>query len=313
MPGVAMVVEARRRLRIGTRGSALARAQTRLVSQALEAAGWETEEVVVRTAGDWAPNAAPADLGRGAFVAALEGALTDRSVDLTVHSAKDLPTNDRPAVTVIAYPRRADPRDAIVTRDGGPLASLPPGARVATSSPRRRAFLLSERDDLNVIPIRGNVDTRLVKLDRGDIDALCVAACGLDRLGLASRAAERLAPARMLPAVGQGALAVQIRTEDEDLEGDLRSLDDPITRRAVTAERGFLEAMGGGCQTPLAAYAVCGDGELTIDGAALDPDGGQAFFERMIGPVDDAARIGGQLAERLRAAGADVIVGVRPR
>lgn len=313
MAGVAMVGEARRRLRIGTRGSALARAQTRLVSQALEAAGWETEEVVVRTVGDWAPSASPADLGRGAFVAALEGALTNRSVDLSVHSAKDLPTNDRPAVTVIAYPRRADPRDAIVTRGGEPLASLPPGARVATSSPRRRAFLLSERDDLNVVPIRGNVDRRLVKLDRGDVDALCVAASGLDRLGLASRAAERLAPVRMLPAVGQGALAVQIRTEDEDLAGDLRSLDDPTTRRAVTAERSFLEAMGGGCQTPLAAYAVCDDGELTIDGAVLDPDGGQAFFDRMTGPIEEAARIGGQLAERLLANGADMIVGVRPR
>lgn len=310
MVGVTTVGEARRRLRIGTRGSALARAQTRLVSQALEAAGWETEEVVVRTAGDRAPSASPTELGRGAFVAALERALTDRSVDLTVHSAKDLPTNDRPAVTVIAYPRRADARDAVVTRGGEPLASLPPGARVATSSPRRRAFLLSERDDLNVVPIRGNVDTRLAKLDRGDVDALCVAAAGLDRLGLASRAAERLAPARMLPAVGQGALAVQIRTEDEDLEGDLRSLDDPITRRAVTAERSFLQAMGGGCQTPLAAYAVCDDDELTIDGAALDPDGGQAFFDRSTGPIDKAARIGGQLAERLLANGADVIVGV---
>ncbi len=310
MVGVTVVGEARPRLRIGTRGSALARAQTRLVSRALEAAGWETEEVVVRTAGDRSPDASPAELGRGAFVAALERALTDRSVDLTVHSAKDLPTGDRPAVTVIAYPPRADARDAIVTRDGEPLASLPPGARVATSSPRRRAFLLSERDDLNVVPIRGNVDTRLAKLDRGDVDALCVAAAGLDRLGLASRAAERLAPARMLPAVGQGALAVQIRNEDEDLEGDLSSLDDPITRRAVTAERSFLGAMGGGCQTPLAAYAICEDDQLTIDGAAIDPAGGQAFFDRSTGPIDEAARIGSQLAERLLANGADVIVGV---
>jgi hydroxymethylbilane synthase len=313
MAGVVAVGEARRRLRIGTRGSALARAQTRLVSQALEAAGWETEEVVVRTAGDRAPNATPADLGRGAFVAALERALTSGSIDLAVHSAKDLPTGDRPAVTVIAYPRRADARDAIVTRNGEPLATLPSGARVATSSPRRRAFLLSERDDLDVVPIRGNVDTRLAKLDRGDVDALCVAAAGLDRLGLASRAAERLAPTRMLPAVGQGALAVQIRTDKEDLEGNLGSLDDPTTRRAVTAERSFLEAMGGGCRTPLAAYAVCDDGELTIDGAALDPDGGQAFIDRLTGPIDEAARIGGQLAERLLAIGADSIVGVRPK
>lgn len=312
MAGVATVGEARR-LRIGTRGSTLARAQARLVSEALEASGWETEEVVIRTTGERAPNAPPAELGRGAFVAALERALTDRSIDLAVHSAKDLPTGDRPTVTVIAYPRRADARDAIVTRNGKPLASLPPGARVATSSPRRRAFLLSERDDLDVVPIRGNVDTRLAKLDRGDVDALCIAAAGLDRLGLASRAAERLAPTRMLPAVGQGALAVQIRADEEDLEGDLRSLDDPTTRQAVTAERSFLEAMGGGCRTPLAAYAVCDDGELTIDGAALDPDGGQAFVDRLTGPIDKATRIGGQLAERLLAIGADSIVGVRPK
>ena len=312
MAGVATVGESRR-LRIGTRASALAKAQTRLVSQALETAGWETEEVVVRTAGDQAPSASPAELGRGAFVAALERALLDQSIDLAVHSAKDMPTPERPEVTVIAYPRRADPRDAIVTRDGEPLASLPPGARIATSSPRRRAFLLSERDDLSVIPIRGNIDTRLTKLDRGDVDALCVAAAGLDRLGLAGRAAERLAPTRMLPAVGQGALAVQIRTEDEDLERDLRSFDDPSTRRAVTAERSFLETMGGGCQTPLAAHAVCDDGELTIDGAALDPDGGKAFFDRSTGPIDEAARIGGQLAERLLAAGAAAIVGTGPK
>jgi len=300
-----------RRLRIGTRASALARAQTRLISEALKALRWETEEVVVRTAGDRAPNVPPAELGRGAFVAALERALTDRLIDIAVHSAKDLPTDDRPAVTVIAYPPRADARDAIVTCDGGPLVSVPPGARVGTSSPRRRAFLLSERNDLSVVPIRGNVDTRLAKLDRGDFDALCVAAAGLDRLGLASRAAERLPLRRMLPAVGQGALAVQIRADD-DLEEDLRSLDDPMTRQAVTAERSFLSAMGGGCRTPLAAHAVCDNGELTIDAAALDPDGGQAFFERSTGPTDEAARIGSQLAERLLALGADSIVGVGP-
>ncbi len=310
MGGVTTVGEARR-LRIGTRASALARAQTRLISETLKALGWETEEVVVQTAGDRAPNASPAELGRGAFVAALERALKDRSIDIAVHSAKDLPTGDRPAVTVIAYPPRADARDAIVTCDGGPLASLPPGARVGTSSPRRRAFLFSERNDLSVVPIRGNVDTRLAKLDRGDFDALCVAAVGLDRLGLAGRAAERLPLGRMLPAVGQGALAVQIRADD-DLEGDLRSLDDPMTRQAVTAERGFLNAMGGGCRTPLAAHAVCNNGELTIDGAALDPDGGQAFFERSTGPTDEAARIGSQLADRLLALGADSIVGVGP-
>ncbi len=310
MGGVATVGEGRR-LRIGTRGSALARAQTRLISEALKALGWETEEVVVRTAGDRAPSAPPAELGRGAFVAALECALTDRLIDVAVHSAKDLPTDDRPVVTVIAYPPRADARDAIVTRDGGPLANVPPGARVGTSSPRRRAFLLSERNDLSVVPIRGNVDTRLAKLDRGDFDALCVAAAGLDRLGLVGRVAERLPPRRMLPAVGQGALAIQIRADD-DLEGDLRSLDDPMTRQAVTAERGFLNAMGGGCRTPLAAYAVCDNSVLMIDAAALDPDGGRAFFERSTGPTNEAARIGSELAERLLAIGADSIVGVGP-
>jgi hydroxymethylbilane synthase len=295
-------------LRIGTRGSALALAQARIVTDRLTARGHACEIVTIHTEGDEAQADRSIVLTRGAFVTALERAVVAGQVDLAVHSAKDLPTGEREEVAIAAYPPRGDARDAIVTRDGSALAGIPAGARVGTESPRRRAFLLRVRPDLEIVPIRGNVDTRLRKLDAGEIDALVLAACGLKRLGLARRIGEALGVEAMVPAVGQGALAVQSRSQDAGAAW-ARALDDLDTRRAVMAERRFLAAMGGGCRAPFAAHARIEAGRLTLDGAALSADGRVAVRERLEGELAEAEAMGGELAERLLSQGAAQLSG----
>lgn len=294
------------RLRVGTRGSALARAQTRLVTAQLESSGWRVREVVVRTRGDIDHAIPAAQLERGAFVAALERALIDGRVDVAIHSAKDLPTDETEATVIGAFPLRGDPRDALVTRDGTTLAELPTAARVGTGSPRRRAFLLRERSDLEIVPLRGNIDTRLDLVERGEIDAVVLAAAGLDRLGRAAKA-ERLDPSRMLPAAGQGALAVQLRI-DSRYATVVRELDDAATRAAVVAERALLRAMGGGCRTPLAALARVDEDELRLSAAALDDRGSTLVAGERRGRVEDAERVGRQLGDELLSAGAAALV-----
>jgi hydroxymethylbilane synthase len=294
--------------RLGTRGSPLARAQTRLVADRLEAAGWDVEVVRIPTSGDRVQRDRSLPLARGAFVKELEGALLDGRIDLAVHSAKDMPTDETPGVVVAALPLRGDARDALVTRDGAGLGSLPPGARVGTESPRRRAFLLSERPDLEVVGIRGNVDTRLVRLDEGQCEALVLALAGLERLGLAERVGEALDPERMVPAVGQGALAVQVRADDP-LASAVAFLDHVPTRRAVLAERAFLTAMGGGCRAPFAAHARLEEGELVARGAALEPEGREVLRHTVRGPAEDAALLGRRLARVLLDRGAAALVG----
>jgi hydroxymethylbilane synthase len=289
--------------RVGTRASALAMAQTALVAEALRKHGLFVETVTVSTGGDRARSEGSTMLERGAFVKDLEVALLDGRIDLAVHSAKDLPTDVTPGTSLAAFPPRGDARDALVSRDGARLADLPGGARVGTESPRRRAFLRLERPDLRVEPIRGNVDTRLAKLDAGEIDALVVAAAGLERLGRSGRIAEAIPVSRMIPAVGQGALVVQSRAGDEWAER-LRPLDDWATRMEVTAERAFLHAMGGGCRAPFAAHASWSQGELSMDGAALEPDGGAIVRDRLVGPDEDAVALGERLARRLLERGA---------
>lgn len=289
--------------RLGTRGSALARAQTRLVADRLEAAGWVVEIVRVRTSGDRIQRDRSFPLARGAFVKELEAALLDGQIDLAVHSAKDMPTEATPGVVVAALPPRGDARDALVTRDGAGLDDLPEGARVATESPRRRAFLLSERPDLEVVGIRGNVDTRLSRLDEGRCEALVLALAGLERLGLAERVAEALDPERMVPAVGQGALAVQARADDP-VAAAIAFLDHDPTRRAVLAERAFLTRMGGGCRAPFAAHARIEAGDLVARGAALEPEGRKVLRHTVRGPAGDPARVGRQLADELLERGA---------
>jgi hydroxymethylbilane synthase len=291
-------------LRVGTRGSALARAQARLVVERLEAAGHPTQIIVVQTEGDRAQGDQSIVFVRGAFVGTLERALVAGRIDMAVHSAKDLPSGEREGVTVAAYPPRGEARDAIVSRDAGGLDGLPLRARVGTESPRRRAFLLHARPDLEIMPLRGNVDTRLRTLDSGEVEGLVLAAVGLERLGLCDRIAEVLSLEKMIPAVGQGALAVQTRVEDAGAAW-ARALDDPTTRRAVASERRFLAAIGGGCRAPFAAHAWSRGERLTITGAALSPDGRAIVRDEVEGGAEEAEAIGIELAERLLACGAE--------
>lgn len=298
----------KRACRLGTRGSALARAQTGLVADRLVASGWDVEIVRIRTGGDRVQRDPSLPLARGAFVKELEAALLDGRIDLAVHSAKDMPTEETPGVVVAALPLRGDARDAVVTRDGSALKDLPKGARIATESPRRRAFLLSERPDLEIVGIRGNVDTRLSRLDEGWCEALVLALAGLERLGLAERVGEALDPERMMPAVGQGALAVQARADDPVAAG-VAFLDHLPTRRAVLAERAFLSRMGGGCRAPFAAHARLEGGDLVARGAALEPEGRQVLRHLVRGPAGDPARLGRRLADELLGQGAAALAG----
>jgi hydroxymethylbilane synthase len=291
-------------IRVGTRGSALALAQTRLVTARMAQLGLQTEIVTIRTPGDRHPQQPAADLGVGAFVKDLETALRDGRIDLAVHSAKDVPSTGSDGLLLAAFLERDDPCDALVTRAGTGLDALPVGAVAGTDSPRRRAFLLAARGDLTVVGIRGNVDTRLRKLAAGEVDALVLAVAGLIRLGRADCVSERLAPRVMLPAVGQGAIVVQARADATGLQERLRALDHPPTRAAVEAERAFLAALGGGCQRPIAALGSCAAGRLCLDGAVLDPSGANIVRDQIDGTIDDPSAAGRALAERLLAMGA---------
>jgi hydroxymethylbilane synthase len=257
-----------RPLRLGTRGSRLALAQSTLVADRLRGLGADVELMTIRTAGDQrAPDTA---WGEGAFVGALEQALLDGTVDLAVHSAKDVPTTQDPNLAIAAFPEREDPRDALVCRDQRlTLESLPAGGRVGTDSPRRTAFLLARRPDLRVHPLHGNVDTRLARLDAGETDALVLAVAGLTRLGRAERISEILPADLLPPAPGQGSLAVQVRADDELTRWYVSQLDDPATCVAVETERAFLRASGGGCRAPIGALAyVAGDDVVLTGGSA---------------------------------------------
>ena len=252
-----------RQLRIGTRGSALALVQARWVAARLADEGTATELVIIRTEGDDRP--VDTAWGEGAFVARIVSALLDGTIDVAVHSAKDVPTDEHPDLVIAAYPGREDPRDALVCRErGATLATLPYGSRVGTDSPRRTAFLRAVRPDLVMHPLHGNVDTRLAKLDRGDSDALVLAVAGLTRLGRADRIDEIL-PAVVVPsAPGQGSLAVQVRASDAEAVEAVGRLDDPATRAAVVAERALLNATGGGCRSPIGAIGQVEGGVLEL-------------------------------------------------
>jgi hydroxymethylbilane synthase len=260
-----------RPLRIGTRGSALALAQAKLVAAALDAVGLGHEIVVIETEGDRrAPDTA---WGEGAFVAALERSLLADEVDLAVHSAKDIPTDEDARLTIAAFLPRADPLDALVAPAGSAvtsLADLPAGSRVGTDSPRRAGFLLAVRPDLEIRPLHGNVDTRLRRLDEGQVDALVLAVAGLARLGREDRITERLPAEVVPPAPGQGAIAVQVRADDERVQAAVRRLDDHPTRAAVTAERAFLRATGGGCRAPVGALATVEGDAIRLLGGIVD-------------------------------------------
>jgi hydroxymethylbilane synthase len=290
-----------RRLRIGTRGSALALVQARWTAARLAELGVPTDEVVIRTAGDdRSPGTA---WGEGAFVTRITEDLAAGAIDVAVHSAKDLPTDEDPGLVVAAYPSREDPRDALVARaPGTTLASLPDGARVGTDSPRRTAFLRAIRPDLRLHPLDGNVDTRLVKLDDGQSDALVLAVAGLRRLGRADRISEVLPPEVALPAPGQGSLAIQVRAADAEALALVARIDDAATRIAVEAERAFLAATGGGCRAPIGALGTVAGGRLTLRVAVARsmpyPAEPIAWLEAS-GPGDDRLRIATCLASRV--------------
>jgi hydroxymethylbilane synthase len=287
---------------IGTRGSALALAQATLVGEALERAGHASRVVIVETDGDRrAPDTA---WGEGAFVAAIERALLDGAVDVAVHSAKDVPTDQDPRLRIAAYLPRADPRDALVIRTDATqrrLADLPPGCRVGTDSPRRTGFLLARRPDLIVHPLHGNVDTRLRRLDAGETDALVLACAGLDRLGLGERIAERIDPEIVPPAPGQGAIAVQSRTEDTRMLALTATINDQPTRLAIEAERAFLAASGGGCRSPIGALGIIRGGELDLLGGYASPDGSDSTIARRSGPLSAGEDLARELAAALDA------------
>ncbi len=256
-----------RTLRIGTRGSALALVQASWTAARLAEHGIGTEIAVIRTEGDERP--VDTAWGEGAFVGRIIGALLDGTVDLAVHSAKDVPTDEHPLLRIAAYPPREDPRDALVCRERGTtLATLPTGARVGTDSPRRVAFLRAIRPDLELHPLHGNVDTRLAKLDRGDSDALVLAVAGLTRLGRADRIDDILPPSVVAWAPGQGSLALQVRADDGEAIEAVGLLDHPATRFAIEAERALLNGTGGGCRSPIGATGHVRGDTLELGAAA---------------------------------------------
>ncbi len=292
-------------LRIATRGSRLALAQAGIVAAALGALDRPSELVVVETEGDRrAPDTA---WGEGAFVAAIEQALLDGFADVAVHSAKDLPTEEDPRLRVAAYLARAEAADALVTREGGQrLHTLPAGASVGTDSPRRGGFVLAARPDLRVVPLAGNVDTRLRRLDAGEVDALILATAGLDRLGLRERIDQVLDASDVPPAPGQGALAIQTRADRPDLIVTLEALDHGETRAAVTAERAFLHASGGGCRAPIGALGRVDGERLMLLGGVVGPDGSDPRRAELSGSAQEPDSLGRALASRLpRVHGSD--------
>jgi hydroxymethylbilane synthase len=293
-----------RPLSIGTRGSALARRQVELVTQALRAhaASVQVEAVIVETEGDRRTDVSLDEMGgQGVFVKAIEARLLRGEFDVAVHSLKDMPAGMPAGLTIAAVLPRADARDALVARDGLDLAALPAGARIGTDSSRRAMQLVTLRPDVEVVSIRGNVDTRLRKVESGEYDGVVLAAAGLERLGLLQRATQVFTVLELLPAVGQGVLALQCRADDTELIEYLASLDDADTRAAVTAERSFLHTLGAGCRFPVGAYATVDGENMRLDALLADGDG-KLHRSDAKGPVSAAERLGWALAQALRKA-----------
>lgn len=298
-------------LRLGTRASPLARAQAEQVRVALEARhpGLRVELVFIRTTGDRLARGPLAPVGgKGLFVKEIEEALASGAVDAGVHSMKDVPARLAAGMILAAVPARADAQDVLVGHGEGGLAALPPGARVGTASVRRRAQLLARRRDVEVVGLRGNVDTRLRRWREGTVDALVLAAAGLARLGIAEPRARTLPLDEFLPAVGQGALALECRADDTATRTVLAGIEDPVSATAVAAERSFLVAIGGDCNTPLAAHARVANGHVVLRALVTDLDGHRWLEDEARAPVGEADAVGRGLAERLLAAGAREIL-----
>jgi hydroxymethylbilane synthase len=299
---------------VGSRGSRLSQRQTELALEALRRARPEArlEARVIRTTGDRSRASLSEIGGRGVFVVELERALLVGEIDIAVHSLKDMPSDATDGLAVAAVTEREDVRDALVSRGGLTLADLPGGAVVGTGSPRRASQLLAARPDLRVADIRGNVDTRVRKVEDGRYDAAVLAAAGLARLGWLERAAELLPTEVMLPAVGQGALALQVRADDAEASELVSALDDPASRIATAAERAFEARLGGGCHAAIAALSELNSAGLRLRGLVGDPAGGRLLRGEIEGATDDAESLGVRLADRLIGQGARELLEVAP-
>ncbi len=296
---------------IGTRGSKLALWQAEWVQASLQALAPELSVTLqtIKTSGDKILDVPLAAIGgKGLFVKEIEEALLREDIDLAVHSMKDVPTQLPEGLAILCVPKREDPRDALISRNGLKLADLPPGARVGTSSLRRQAQLLHHRPDLRIQMLRGNLDTRLRKVRDGDYEAIVLAAAGLSRLGWSDQVSEYLPYQVSLPAIGQGAIGIEGRRDDAFVRSLVQQLDHQATHTAVTAERALLERLEGGCQVPIAAHAILRGDALLMDGLVASVDGQQVLRETIEGPATEAERVGRSLAEQLLARGGQAIL-----
>ena len=299
--------------------------QIRIATRRSRLALWQAEHVVARlasvhpdltvrllpmvTEGDRILDRALANAGgKGLFIKELEAAIFAGQADIAVHSMKDVPAVLPDGMAITAVLERADPRDAFVSNDYTQFEELPQGAHVGTSSLRRRCQLMRARPDLEIAALRGNVETRLRKLDQGEFAAILLATAGLERLKLGARIRERLAPEIMLPAVGQGVIGIECRTEDKHVRSLLAPLEHAATRRCLEAERAFAARLGGSCQSPIAGYATLAGDRIDLRGLVGSPDGGKVFTDRIAGSTSDAARLGTALAERMLGAGVETLL-----
>ena len=303
-------------LRIGSRGSPLALVQAREVqSRIAEAAGIEAARIeikIIRTTGDVVQDRTLAEAGgKGLFTKEIEEALLDGSIDLAVHSSKDLPTVLPAGLVLAGFPPREDPRDAFISRKAASLSELPPGAVVGTASPRRQALVKRLRPDVAAAMLRGNVETRLRKLEAGEVDATLLAVAGLKRLGLLAAATAILDPDTFVPAVGQGAIGIETRADDAKTRALVEAIDDADTAAAVAAERAFLAVLDGSCRTPIGGHAKIESSTLRFRGIIVKPDGSEAFEVLREGRRENAAALGADAGRELRdRASADFFVGV---
>ncbi len=293
-------------LRIGTRGSALARWQAEFVRAALARHGVAAELLIIRTSGDRDRQSSLRVIGgKGVFIKELEDALLEERIDLAVHSMKDMPTTLPAGLEISAICEREDVRDALISRGGLKLDQLPSGARIGTSSLRRQAQLRHYRGDLEMVDMRGNVDTRLAKLAQDDYHAIVLAKAGLDRLGKAEQISEIMSPEICLPAAGQGAIGIETRKREDELSRAVRKLNHHLSRVAVEAERALLAGLEGGCQVPIGAWARMESGSLRIDARVLSADGGESIRESRTASWENATELGRSVAAALLDRGAD--------
>ncbi len=294
---------------LGSRGSRLALWQANWAAERLRAAGHSVAIEVIQTSGDRLTHVPLTSSGtKGLFIKEIEEAVLEGRIHAAVHSLKDLPTDLPAGLMIAAVPDREDPRDALISRNRLTLGQLPAGARVGTGSLRRQSQLRALKGGLQIIPFRGNVDTRLKKLDRGDCDALVLAAAGLYRLGYGSRIAQHFLESEICPAVGQGALAIEVREDDRETQNVVSELDSIAAHQAVRAERAVLRALGGGCQLPLAAHGTVEDGRLRLRAVIAAPDGSAVLRAAAIGAPSDAEGVGARAAEDLLRQGASTLL-----